>query len=101
MYEVSHLSEGKSYCTRNVVVRHPRTASFDLEGGKEEERRFRVDEGGEELGAICFSCICSFKRDERESFRGHQGVGVRERWREVLGEGNGRWAMAPGVDAPW
>jgi hypothetical protein len=101
VYEVSHLSEGKSYCTRNVVVRHPSTPSFDLEGKMGEVRRFRVEEGAKELGAICFSCICSFKRDERESFKGHQGVDVKERWKDVLGEGNGSWAMAPGVDAPW
>ena len=82
-------------------MRHPCTPSFDLEGGKREERRFNVEEGGKELGAMGFSCICSFKRDEKESFRGHQGVGVKERWREVLGEASGSWAMAPGVDAPW
>jgi hypothetical protein len=95
VYEVTHLSEGKSYCTRNVNVRQPTTPP-------KSRSRFKEEDAGKELGKICFSCICSFKRDEKETFKGHQGVRAQERWKEVLGSRNGKaWEKAPGVDAPW
>lgn len=109
IYSVTHLSEGRSYCTRNVTVRQPLVPSISLDisirprSGK--KVRFRREEAGRELGKICFSCICSFKRDETESFEGH-GLGgeenVQERWKEVLGKRRGsEWEKAPGQDAPW
>ena len=95
IYSVTHLSEGKSYCTRNVTVRQPKDPSpLPPPFGKEDAEK--------DLGKICFSCICSFKRDERETFEGHQGTSVQERWEEVLGQRDGgSWPVAPGVDAPW
>jgi hypothetical protein len=63
---------------------------------------FGKEDAEKDLGKICFSCICSFKRDERETFEGHQGTSVQERWEEVLGQRDGgSWPVAPGVDAPW
>lgn len=95
VYEVTHLSEGKSYCTRNVSVKQPTSPS-------ESTRSFKREDVGKELSKVCFSCICSFKKDEKETFVGHQGVSVQERWKDVLGsrEAEG-WEGAPGVDAPW
>ena len=54
------------------------------------------------MGKICFTCICSFKKDEEESFEGHSEVDVRDRWKDVLGERkSNQWEEAPGQDAPW
>jgi acyl-CoA thioesterase len=95
VYEVTHLSEGKSYCTRNVSARQPTIAS-------KSRSRFTEEDARTESGKICFSCICSFKKDEKETFEGHQGVSVQERWKELLGSKNGQcWETAPGIDAPW
>lgn len=60
-------------------------------GGKGEERRLRVEEGEKELGDVCFSCICSFKRDERESFRGHQWVWCKGMVEGGPGGGKFKW----------
>ncbi|KAE9372363.1 Thioesterase/thiol ester dehydrase-isomerase [Stipitochalara longipes BDJ] len=101
IYEVTHLSEGKSYCTRNVYVRQPVALSLPTQS-LNSKRKFGIEEGRKGLGKICFSCICSFKRDEKDTFQGHQGESAQERWKKVLGERpGGSWDVAPGVDAPW
>ncbi|PKY08774.1 acyl-CoA thioesterase [Aspergillus campestris IBT 28561] len=58
IYAVRHLRDGKGYCSRAVDVR----------------------QGGE----ICFSCLCSFKRDEAPIAVSHQPPPVQERFKKIL-----------------
>lgn len=82
-------------------MRQP-VAPSPLASSSREERKFGIEDGEKELGKICFSCICSFKKDEKETFQGHQEVSAQERWKGVLRkEDGGSWDTAPGVDTPW
>ncbi|KAL2803277.1 thioesterase-like superfamily-domain-containing protein [Aspergillus granulosus] len=75
-YTVRHLRDGALYCTRAVDVR---------QGGK-----------------ICFSGICSFKRDEKKDGFNHQAPPAQERYRSILaGKRPEDHPVSPSVDADW
>ncbi|KAA8651902.1 hypothetical protein EYZ11_009462 [Aspergillus tanneri] len=74
VYTVRHLRDGRMYCARAVDVR---------QGGN-----------------ICFSCLCSFKRDERQETIGHQPVSAQERFKSILAAKRPEeQPISPGVDA--
>ncbi|KAL5366116.1 thioesterase-like superfamily-domain-containing protein [Aspergillus floccosus] len=76
IYTVRHLRDGNAYCTRAVDVR--------------------------QAGKICFSALCSFKRDERQRSFGHQPAPVQERYKSVLaGTRPEDQPRSPSVDVDW
>ncbi|KAK0125333.1 hypothetical protein ONS95_000644 [Cadophora gregata] len=109
IYTISHLSEGRSYCTRQVSVRQPVSPSFKspplpyfATSSPDQIPRFEIEDSEAELGKVCFSAMISFKRDE-EYGKGHQmEVGIRERYRRVIGVRRpDSWAFVPRVDSSW
>ncbi|KAJ6120612.1 hypothetical protein N7523_004892 [Penicillium sp. IBT 18751x] len=76
VYTVRHIRDGFMYCTRAVDARQD--------------------------GKICFSCLCSFKRDEDRRDFHHQPRPVQERFREVLAARQPEdQPLSPGADADW
>jgi acyl-CoA thioesterase II len=76
IYTVRHLRDGNAYCTRAVDVR--------------------------QAGRICFSALCSFKRDEQQQSFGHQPAPVQERYKSVLaGTRPEDQPRSPSVDVDW
>ncbi|KAH7342813.1 thioesterase-like superfamily-domain-containing protein [Rhexocercosporidium sp. MPI-PUGE-AT-0058] len=106
IYSITHLSEGRSYCTRQVTVRQPlspsKSTSKSSYSSSDPVLKFSIEDVQGELGKICFSSMISFKRDE-EYVKGHQiGVGVRERYGSIVeGKRPESWPLVPRVDAPW
>ncbi|KAL2075681.1 hypothetical protein VTL71DRAFT_624 [Oculimacula yallundae] len=101
IYSISHLSEGRSYCTRQVQVRQP-VSPAKSKSSTDRIPKFGFGDAEGELGKVCFSSMISFKRDE-EYVNGHQReVGVRERYRSVIdGRKPESWKFVPRVDAAW
>lgn len=76
VYSVRHVRDGFMYCTRAVDARQD--------------------------GKICFSCLCSFKRDENRRDFHHQPAPVQERFREVLSAKRPEdQPVSPSIDAEW
>ncbi|KAG4441259.1 hypothetical protein IFR05_003250 [Cadophora sp. M221] len=110
IYSITHLSEGRSYCTRQVTVRQPispskskpSSSSSSPSASSNPTPKFSMEDVQGELGKVCFSAMVSFKRDE-EYGKGHQmEVGVRERYGSVIGGKRPEsWPFVPRVDAPW
>ncbi|KAJ5127099.1 hypothetical protein N7448_007878 [Penicillium atrosanguineum] len=76
VYTVRHIRDGFMYCTRAVDARQD--------------------------GKICFSCLCSFKRDENQCDFHHQPPPVQERFREVLAAKRPEdQPLSPDADADW
>jgi acyl-CoA thioesterase II len=76
IYTVRHLRDGAVYCTRAVDARQD--------------------------GQICFSGICSFKRDEKKDDFNHQAPSAQERYRSILaGKRPEDHPVSPSVDADW
>lgn len=79
IYTVRTVRDGGRYCTRTVEVvqEHNKTG-------------------------ICFTCTCSFKRDETASVDCQEQVDLRELYKVALGDKRpDEWPEAPGVDSPW
>lgn len=75
-YTVRHVRDGFMYCTRAVDARQD--------------------------GKIMFSCLCSFKRDEKQRIFRHQPSPAQERYRSVLaGKRPEDQPVSPSVDADW
>ncbi|KAJ5975859.1 hypothetical protein N7481_009566 [Penicillium waksmanii] len=75
-YTVRHVRDGFMYCTRAVDARQD--------------------------GRIMFSCLCSFKRDEKQRIFRHQPSPVQERYQSVLaGKRPEDQAVSPSIDADW
>ncbi|OJJ73743.1 hypothetical protein ASPBRDRAFT_194666 [Aspergillus brasiliensis CBS 101740] len=75
-YTVRHLRDGNMYCTRSVDVR--------------------------QANQICFSCLCSFKRREKQSGFVHQPAPVQERYASIIaGKSAEEYPVSPSVDADW
>ncbi|KAJ5682349.1 hypothetical protein N7462_005514 [Penicillium macrosclerotiorum] len=76
VYSVRHVRDGFMYCTRAVDARQD--------------------------GKICFSCLCSFKRDENQTTFHHQPPPVQERFRDILTRKRPeQQPISPSVDADW
>lgn len=76
VYTVRHLRDGFMYSTRAVDARQD--------------------------GRICFSCVCSFKRDENQRLFHHQPPPVQSRFGEVLSAKRPEdQPVSPSVDADW
>lgn len=77
VYAVRRIRDGKLYCTRTVDARQ--------------------DDN------ICFSCVCSFKRDEKQQIFSHQPEAVQRRYKSILGgKPPEDHPSSPSVDAdPW
>lgn len=75
-YTVRHVRDGFMYCTRSVDARQD--------------------------GRICFSCLCSFKRDEGENTFSHQPQAVQERFKDILSAKRPEdQTVSPSIDADW
>ncbi|KAJ5582208.1 Acyl-CoA thioesterase [Penicillium sp. DV-2018c] len=76
VYTVRHIRDGYMYSTRSVDAR--------------------------QAGKICFSCICSFKRDEKQRLFNHQPSSAQERFASVLNAKRPEdQPVSPSVDAEW
>lgn len=76
VYTVRHIRDGFMYCTRAVDARQE--------------------------GKICFSCLCSFKRDENQRTFHHQPPPVQERFQAVLSARRPEdQSVSPSIDADW
>ncbi|KAH8426097.1 acyl-CoA thioesterase [Aspergillus melleus] len=77
IYTVRHLRDGKMYCSRAIDVRQG--------------------------GVICFSCLCSFKRDEKgPTTVNHQPSSAQERYRHILAAKRPEeQTVSPSVDVDW
>ena len=76
IYTVRHVRDGFMYCTRAVDARQD--------------------------GKICFSCVCSFKRDEGQEDFHHQPSSIQERYENVLtGTRPEDQPVSPSVDSDW
>lgn len=76
VYTVRHVRDGFMYCTRAVDAR--------------------------QNGKICFSCLCSFKRDEQQRMFHHQPPPAQDRFREVLSAKRPEeQSLSPSIDADW
>lgn len=97
IYTVTHISEGRSYCTRTVVVRQPTSSSSLLPNGQ-----FDHKDAEKELGRICFTSICSFKRDETSNTHHQAQINVEEKYSLVLmGKTPDEHPQHPRIDSPW
>ncbi|KAJ5627907.1 hypothetical protein N7490_010135 [Penicillium lividum] len=75
-YTVRHVRDGFMYCTRSVDARQD--------------------------GRICFSCLCSFKRDEGEKTFNHQPPAVQGRYQDILSAKRPEdQSVSPSIDADW
>lgn len=76
VYTVRHVRDGFMYCTRTVDARQD--------------------------GKICFSCLCSFKRDEDQRLVHHQPPSVQHRFKEILSAKRPEdQPVSASVDADW
>ena len=76
VYAVRRTRDGKVYCTRTVDARQD--------------------------GDVCFTCVCSFKRDEKKQAFGHQPETAQQRYKSVLdGKRPEDHPASPSVDADW
>lgn len=76
IYTVRHLRDGKLYCARAVDVRQD--------------------------GVVCFSCLCSFKRNEKGAAFAHQPPSVQQRYKSILdAKPPEDHPVSPSVDADW
>lgn len=76
IYTVRHVRDGFMYSTRAVDARQE--------------------------GKICFSCICSFKRNEKQPSFDHQPTSVQERFNPILSAKRPEaQAVSPSVDVDW
>lgn len=97
IYSITHLSEGRSYCTRSVTVRQPSTPSSIPSSGI-----FDTKDGEKELGKICFTCICSFKRDEVGATSHQVAMNLEETYGAVIkGRDPSSHPPPPQIDTPW
>ncbi|KAI9716251.1 MAG: hypothetical protein M1812_005476 [Candelaria pacifica] len=79
VYTVSRIRTGSTFCTRSVKVTQ--------------------DEEGAE---VCFSALCSFKRDEENPIEHGESMDIAHRYTSVLeGKQPDDHAPAPAVDCPW
>ncbi|KAI9827741.1 MAG: hypothetical protein M1832_004230 [Thelocarpon impressellum] len=84
VYAVQRVRDGGSYCTRAVTVRQP------------------DGDGSADGDGVCFTCICSFKRDEESSFAHQHEARLEARYGEVLrGKRPEDHGLAPAIDTPW
>ncbi|KAJ5499557.1 Acyl-CoA thioesterase [Penicillium expansum] len=76
VYTVRHIRDGFMYSTRAVDAR--------------------------QAGRICFSCICSFKRDEKQRLFQHQPISAQTRFHSILSAKQPEdQPPSPSVDAEW
>ncbi|CAG8290724.1 unnamed protein product [Penicillium salamii] len=76
VFTVRHVRDGFMYSTRAVDARQE--------------------------GKVCFSCICSFKRDERQRLFDHQPTSAQERFGSILSAKQPEaQEVSPSVDADW
>lgn len=76
VYTVRHIRDGYMYSTRAVDAR--------------------------QAGKICFSCICSFKRDEKQRLFQHQPPSAQTRFNSILSAKQPEdQPCSPSVDAEW
>ncbi|KAL0931525.1 acylthioesterase [Colletotrichum truncatum] len=93
VYEVSSLSTSPTFCSRLVTVRQPKRPSKHLD-----KDDFILEDAEGELGDVCFSCICTFKRPE-EGRVSSQEVPPQERFAHTLRTRSPEdWPGAPAVD---
>ncbi|TQN72951.1 hypothetical protein CSHISOI_02514 [Colletotrichum shisoi] len=94
VYEVSVLSTSRTFCSRLVTVRQPRETSKR----SDYEDNFLAEDAETELGDVCFSCICTFKRPE-EGRAVSQEEPPQKRFANILASKSPReWPHAPAVD---
>ncbi|BDD59706.1 hypothetical protein MPDQ_006326 [Monascus purpureus] len=75
-YTVRHIRDGRNYCVRAVDAR--------------------------QKGKICFSCICSFKRAERQTPFRHQPAPAQETYRAILDRKRPEdHPLSPCIDVDW
>jgi acyl-CoA thioesterase II len=97
IYSITHLSEGRSFCTRSVTVSQPTKPSLIPSTGI-----FDVQDAESQLGKICFTCICSFKRDEVGATRHQVEMDLEETYSVAIrGRDPETHPVPPQVDAPW
>jgi acyl-CoA thioesterase II len=97
IYSTAHISEGRSYCTRSVTVHQPTTPSSISSAGT-----FDSQDAEKELGKICFTCICSFKRDEAGATTHQANMDLEETYAVVVkGRDPSTHPVPPRIDAPW
>ncbi|TAQ84265.1 hypothetical protein B7494_g7419 [Chlorociboria aeruginascens] len=101
IYTIEHISSGRSYCTRSVTVRQATSPSFTPTSQFSPTHIFERGEAEKEMGQICFSAMCSFKRDEEDGI-GHQDTFEKGKYDCVLA-GKQPWDFprVPNMDAPW
>lgn len=76
VYTVRHVRDGYMYCTRTVDAR--------------------------QNGKICFSSLCSFKRDEKQRTFHHQPPPAQDRFHQVLSAKRPEdQSLSPSIDADW
>lgn len=76
IYTVRHVRDGFMYSTRAVDARQE--------------------------GKICFSCICSFKRNEKQYSFDHQPISVQKRFKPILSAKRPEaQAVSPSADVDW
>ncbi|OJJ49829.1 hypothetical protein ASPZODRAFT_89357 [Penicilliopsis zonata CBS 506.65] len=76
IFTVRHLRDGAMYCIRAVDARQE--------------------------GKICFSCLCSFKRDEKQQHFDHQPPPVQQRYKSLLqGKAPEDCMVSPSIDVDW
>jgi hypothetical protein len=93
IYEVTNLAKGRTFCSWLITARQPRSPSvLDSEG------RFPAISGTTPLGAVCFSCISTFRRpDPRHAFT--QEMSVQQRFSSILdSRPRSSWPFAPRID---
>ncbi|CZR57228.1 uncharacterized protein PAC_07118 [Phialocephala subalpina] len=94
VYTITHLSEGRSYCTREVKVQQPTTSPPSIP--------FKPQDLEKNLGKVCFTSMVSFKRDEELGPNHQTEEGYEKKYEEVLkGKDPWDWPRLPRVDAPW
>ncbi|KAJ5301481.1 hypothetical protein N7508_006344 [Penicillium antarcticum] len=75
-YSVRHIRDGYMYSTRSIDAR--------------------------QNGKICFTAICSFKRDEQQQLFNHQPAPVQTRFNSILtSKPAEKQPLSPSVDADW
>jgi len=97
IYTVTNISDGRSYCTRSIIVRQPVSSTLTLPSGI-----FDIKQSSRQLGKICFACLVSFKRDEPWGI-GHQAKIDLEKTYDVVikGKNPSEHRICPHIDFPW
>ncbi|EFQ36112.1 acyl-CoA thioesterase II [Colletotrichum graminicola] len=94
VYEVSALSTSRTFCSKLVTARQPQAMS----SRKEHDDNFLLQDAEDELGNVCFTCICTFKRPE-EGRIDSQEEPPQKRFADILATKSPRdWPHAPAVD---